>query len=196
VKQSIILVLLFVIFRNLTAQERTNHHKELYAQDSLIRLFVEKNPTKAITHAHIGYKQSLIHADSTNIAYFSTYLGVLHKRLSAYDSALYYYHIALEIQKKIHHTAGIAGSYNNIAFVYKLLGKYDLSVEYYLKALDENEKANNVKSQVTILNNIGNVFADQNQFQESFRTEFMLCLSFMKNYINLKIWKLLILRNT
>jgi len=169
VKQGTILVLLLFVFKGLTAQEHTNHQKEVYAQDSLIRLFVEKNPTKAITHAHIGYKQSIMHVDSINIAYFSMCLGVLHKRLSAYDSALYYYHKALEIQKKTHHTAGIAGSYNNIAFVYKLLGKYDLSVEYYLKALDENEKANNIKSQVTILNNIGNVFADQNQFQEALR---------------------------
>jgi two-component sensor histidine kinase/Tfp pilus assembly protein PilF len=168
VKQGIILTLL-TIFATGIAQEFSGYQKEIQTQDSLIKHFLEISPKQALLHAHTAYKQSILRTDSTNIAYFSMYLGVIHKRLSAYDSALHYYHKALEIQKKIKHTAGVAGSYNNIAFVYKLLGKYELSVDYYLKALSENEKSNNIKSQTTILNNIGNVFADQNQFSEALR---------------------------
>ncbi len=168
VKRCIILILL-AVFEVTIAQENLDYHKEIQIQDSLVKQFMEVSPKQALLYAHIGYKKSKAKLDSTNIAYFYMMIGVLHKRLSSYDSALYYYQKALEIQQKIHHTAGVAGSYNNIAFVYKLLGKYELSIEYYLKALAENEKANNIKSQITILNNIGNVFADQNQFNEALR---------------------------
>lgn len=164
-----ILLFLWIIVANTKAQQFASYQKNIQIQDSIIKILIETAPKEALLHAHTAYKQSILYTDSTNIAYFAMFLGVLHKRLSSYDSALYYYHKALEIQKRINHTAGIAGSYNNIAFVYKCLGKYELSVDYYLKALSENESSGNVKNQVTILNNLGNVFADQKQFTESLR---------------------------
>lgn len=167
--KQITLVILLTFFIDGVAQTPQNYQEEIKVQDSLIKYFIEVNPKQALTHAHVAYQQSVLHADSINIAYFCMYIGAIHKRLATYDSALSYYQKALDIQKKINHTAGVAGSYNNIAFVYKLSGKYALSMDYYLKALSENEKVGNIKSQVTILNNIGNLFADQNQFPEALR---------------------------
>ncbi|MDW8345911.1 MAG: tetratricopeptide repeat protein [Bacteroidia bacterium] len=149
--------------------QQASYTKQIHECDSLAKHYLEINPLQSLYYAHIAHKESIVQTDSANIAYFATLIGVAHKRLGNYDSALFYYQKNLQINQKQKYSAGIAGAYNNIAFVYKLMAKYDLSIEYYLKALAENEKSNHIKNQITILNNIGNVFSDQNQFKEAMR---------------------------
>lgn len=153
-------LLLFLWIPSVWAQKGVD--KRILYYDSLAIQHRDKAPDSTLKYLKKGLEIAKTVRDSENIAYFSNFLGVAYKRISKYDTAVYWYNEALFWNKKIRHKGGEGGVYNNLGFIYKIQGKYLLALKSYFNALTLAQETQNGKSETIILNNIGNVFADLN----------------------------------
>ena len=136
----------------------------IYAYDSIATIFKDVQPDSALKYAHAGLAIAVKINDSTNVAYYYTLIGVLHKNLAAIDSAVWYYEHAIIVQTGTRFYKGIAGNYNNLATVYKLAGKYSRSLYYYRKALGiMRDRYHDEGNTNVIYQNMADLFIEQGQ---------------------------------
>lgn len=95
----------------------------------------------------------------TNVeAYVYTFLGSVNRKLSEYDSAIFYYDRAIALQEQINFTAGIAGNLHNKASVYKSISRYDLAITNYLRALDYFGEQSDFTSLASLYTNLAELY--------------------------------------
>jgi two-component sensor histidine kinase len=166
------LLLFFIQFFRLQAQEselekrlaKASDAEKVFIYDEYAQKYKDTNPTQALSWAEKGLMVAQKVKDTASVAYYYTFIGVLHKNMGNYEEALMYYQKAIPINEQIKNLQGNAGIYNNIAFVYRLQGKYKKSLEFYLQALAFFENSNNTKHQSNVLNNIGSLYTDQKNY--------------------------------
>jgi two-component sensor histidine kinase len=166
------LLLFFIQFFRLQAQEselekrlaKASDAEKVFIYDEYAQKYKDTNPTQALSWAEKGLMAAQKVKDTASVAYYYTFIGVLHKNMGNYEEALMYYQKAIPINEQIKNLQGNAGIYNNIAFVYRLQGKYKKSLEFYLQALAFFENSNNTKQQSNVLNNIGSLYTDQKNY--------------------------------
>jgi two-component sensor histidine kinase len=166
------LLLFFIQFFRLQAQEselekrlaKASDAEKVFIYDEYAQKYKDTNPTQALSWAEKGLMVAQKVKDTASVAYYYTFIGVLHKNMGNYEEALMYYQKAIPINEQIKNLQGNAGIYNNIAFVYRLQGKYKKSLEFYLQALAFFENSNNTKQQSNVLNNIGSLYTDQKNY--------------------------------
>lgn len=88
--------------------------------------------------------------------------GILQYYKSNYDSALFYYIIALKIREKLDDKIGIAAAYNNIGMIYSKQNNMSMALDNYLKSLKIRESLNDKSGMANSYQSIGNIHLHQN----------------------------------
>ena len=140
------------------------------------------DPQKALKYTMIAkaMAESLVTnidtiADSTLFkALASSYnsIGIIHKNLGNYETALDYYIKSLTMREKLGNRRSVAGSYNNIGIVYKNLKSYEQALTYYQKALEINIESNNKLWTAFNYNNIGVAYQMLNEYDKALEANF------------------------
>ncbi len=92
-----------------------------------------------------------------------TLQGVSWVNRSDYQKTLYYYLQALDIAKKMGHSAALAIAYNNIGSIYHDKGDHANALDHYIKSLEFNEPM----QMGTTLNNIGTIYMNQENYSKA-----------------------------
>lgn len=106
--------------------------------------------TKALKNFFLKYQASAINN-----------MGFLENQHGDINKALYYFKKALEIQKQIGDTIGVAASLNNIGAMYKYQGRVSEALDYYHRALKLREAIQDKSGIAYSLNNIGHIYHNQ-----------------------------------
>jgi signal transduction histidine kinase len=124
------------------------------------------NEKKALSY----YKQSLAlklkNATPQSISASYNNIGISHKNLGDYDSALYNYKIAYDYALESKIPNAVFNPLVNLANLYKRLGQMDKAIAYYNKVLDIDEYLN-VRQQLDIRLNLGMAYNDGNEFNKA-----------------------------
>lgn len=120
----------------------------------LALLEYKQDPDMAIATAHKGRKLAENLKEKSLIADAYNNLGILHQKLSDYDSALYYYNATLKLNDD---SKVVADILDKIGVLYKELSMYDKSVQYHKDAMKLKETLGDKIGVAASLNNIGNV---------------------------------------
>lgn len=91
-------------------------------------------------------------------------IGIAHELKGDFDSALYHYHLALNVYDKPGLEQKAAGVMLNMGLVYRLAGETDSAIHYYEIALEIARKHNIEWLQAYVLHNIGTVYSQQDYF--------------------------------
>ncbi len=100
-------------------------------------------------------------ADSYN------FLGSLHFRKSAIDSAIFYYQKAADINKKLNNESALAKNLLNIGMAYRNLGEYEKTIELSLEAARVFDQIKDYKGMAIVQNMIGSVYFYQDRIEEA-----------------------------
>lgn len=93
--------------------------------------------------------------------------GVVFDITARYDSALYYYQLALEKSRITNYTVITAGVYNNIGMVHKNRGNYTEAIRTYYQALNIFKNHDDPKIVANIYNNLGLVYSELKQYNQA-----------------------------
>lgn len=93
--------------------------------------------------------------------------GSVYHDSKSIDSALIFYHKALDAELLFQDEKEITASFNNIGVVYYEADSIETALEKFNQALDYAEKKDNRRLQSLQLNNIGNIFFRQNKLDEA-----------------------------
>jgi len=147
---------------------RLSEAEQVFLYDEYAKKYRETNPKRSLEYCNKGLVLAEKVKDTSSVAYFYTFIGVLHKNMGNYEVALDFYKKAIPVNQLIKNIPGNAGIYNNIAFVYRLQGKYKNALEYYLKSLElfENEPKY-ARQKSNVLNNIGSLYQDQKNYKKA-----------------------------
>lgn len=94
------------------------------------------------------------------IALANNELAVNYNVLGNFDSAAYFYYIALRYFTKMGNQKAQSSVMTNISQVYKSKGNYVKAIEYLEKALSIQSKTNMLKAEGITLENIGSIFME------------------------------------
>lgn len=146
------------------AENDTSRVNALYSLGDSLR---HTNPRQAILYGKqaLGISQQLNFRNGISKAAILTGNGF--EKQGIYDSALYYYHIALETNKILNHKVNIGKSLNNIGIIYDLQGSYDNALYYYFHALEIWRLTNNNEGISISLNNIGIIYEMQGKYEKA-----------------------------
>lgn len=96
-------------------------------------------------------------------------LAVLYDRQDVPEKAIHFCENAIELQKEVNDSAGLAYSYHRMGLAYEGMKKYDQALEY-LKTSFEIRKKLNAKAQFgASLNGIGLVYMDKGEYQKALK---------------------------
>ena len=95
--------------------------------------------------------------------------GIEHINKGNLDSALVYFKISLELNKKVGDTLNIATSLNNIGYIFKSQDKLDEALKYYTESLELYKKFGNPPDIALSLNNIGSIYYNQGKLEEALK---------------------------
>ncbi|PKP17617.1 MAG: hypothetical protein CVU05_15225 [Bacteroidetes bacterium HGW-Bacteroidetes-21] len=112
-------------------------------------------PDSALKYCYKGMSCSERINDISDMAYFHTFIGVLFKNITLYDSAIYHFNKSIELNKKDDFEKGVAGSLNNLGQVYRLKGEYDKALNSYYSSLEIFEKFKDTLNIGELHSNIG-----------------------------------------
>ena len=148
--------------------QRTNDKSE---QITILHKLGENSLKANATTEAIGYhKQALQNSretnDTANIVKSLNYIGAIYWRTTNYDSAQYYYLIALEACND-NYTEDKARILNNLALTNQSMGRYAAAEKYYEDAKDNWLKVNNKRELASTINRIGSLYLTRNQFDSA-----------------------------
>lgn len=95
-------------------------------------------------------------------------MGIIHYRLSQFDSSLVFYRKSLPIRKKINDNEGIASLYNKMGIAHNQLFQLDSAIFYAFESLKIYEKLGQKQFVAANLNNIANLYKDTKQYQKAY----------------------------
>ncbi len=93
--------------------------------------------------------------------------GIIHYKLSNFDTSNTYYKKALVIRLKNKDTLGVGSLYNKMGIAYQRIFKMDSAIYYNTKALEIFESAKNEQYVALIKNNIANIYFNLKQYQKA-----------------------------
>lgn len=93
--------------------------------------------------------------DKENIAHCLYRIGIVNFHKSAYDSAIYYYSLALPVFKLTNNKKQMAMIYKNSGAAYQMIGNYQQALNRYHAALKISEELREVRQITDCYNNIG-----------------------------------------
>jgi two-component system, NarL family, sensor kinase len=93
--------------------------------------------------------------------------GIYHYRTSQYDSSLYNYGIAAELNTKIGNEEELSKNLVNISMCYRNLGDFEKTIEKALEAARIFDRMENFKGQALVYNMIGSVHYYQGKYEEA-----------------------------
>jgi len=104
--------------------------------------------------------------DSNEISETYNNIGTYYLYSSEFDSARYYYNIAINyLGPKLNSTT--ASLLNNIALAYQYEGNYEKSIDFYVQSLNIYEHLNDIRTAVLIYNNIGSLYKEIGYYKKA-----------------------------
>ncbi|MBO7594610.1 MAG: tetratricopeptide repeat protein [Salinivirgaceae bacterium] len=116
-------------------------------------------------HKH-AWQLSCETGDTANIVKSLNYIGAIYWRTTNYDSAQYYYLIALEACND-NYTEDKARILNNLALSNQSRGNYQEAEKYYNEALRNWQKTSNERELASTFNRIGSMYLSRNMFDSA-----------------------------
>lgn len=95
--------------------------------------------------------------------------GIIHYKLSNFDTSISFYKKALIIRIKNNDSAGIGSLYNKMGISYQRIFKMDSALYFNTKALEIFEKLKNRQYVALIKNNIANIFFNLKQYKKALK---------------------------
>ncbi|MFM7684206.1 MAG: CHAT domain-containing protein, partial [Bacteroidota bacterium] len=128
-------------------------------------------------------QQKILGNQHTEYANTLHLIGQIYSKMAVFDSALYYYNLALEIKRVSlgEDHSGLANTLNNIAVVYRNMGASEKALPIFERVLSIKEK-NHVgahRDVATIYTNLANQYKDLGRFKES-EEYYIKCLKMRK----------------
>lgn len=94
-------------------------------------------------------------------------LGMAHRALSDYRTALKYDQEALLLYTELHDGSGVSAMLTNIGIDYLNVSDYPNSLEYFFRALKFTDSIGNKNSVAIITENIGSIYFEQKKYNKS-----------------------------
>ena len=95
--------------------------------------------------------------------------GIIHYKLSNFDTANSFYKKALALRIKNNDTLGIGSLYNKMGISYQRIFKMDSAIFYNTKALEIYENINHTRYIALIKNNIANIYFNLKQYDKALK---------------------------
>lgn len=117
--------------------------------NSLARLSLQTAPEKSMQYARemfvfaVNRKNKLQEGMSLNI------IGIIHRNLGNYDSAMHYYNVSLKIREELNDKKGIGASHNNLGLLDFHRGNYSNAIEHFLVTLKIYESMTDSMGSIT-----------------------------------------------
>lgn len=83
------------------------------------------------------------------------------------DSAIVFYNLSLETNKKINYNPGIGTVLNNLAYIYQHQGNINKSIELYSEANELFKKSNYYEGLVSVVINLGDIYFNNDDFDKA-----------------------------
>ena len=96
-------------------------------------------------------------------------MGIAYKQLKRQDSALYYYHKAIELFASVNKKEDIYRAKNNIANIYRMEKQFDMALNIYFESNRYYKKVGRVISTITNYYNISTVYKDLKDYKTSMK---------------------------
>lgn len=132
----------------------------------LSKQLIGTDPDEAYRYAQQAKKLAVKLSKDSLLADAYVAMAVVFHNRSAYDSALYYYNHAINLQGD---NIKVSSSLNNIGVIYKELSNYDSAIVYHKQALVLEEIHGRDWGKAFTLNNIANVYLSQGKYDEALR---------------------------
>ncbi len=129
--------------------------------------FMYNNSAKSYEYATRSLRLSESISYERGITKALNLLGVVYDVRSSYDSALLYYHQALEHSIKLADNRGTGSAHNNIGLTYWNQGKRDQALYHYFKAVQDFSKINDTLNSANAFSNIGLLYWDKHKTNKS-----------------------------
>jgi signal transduction histidine kinase len=158
--------------------------------DSLLRFLSNiKDTTEArrIFNVAMNLANKLNHAEGTIGLYDA--IGVIHRNLSYYNTALVYHRKALEMAETSGNLKLKMKALNNIGVVYRRIDESKLAIDFHMDALKIAEKLNDPRNTCISLNSIGNIYVALGQYKQAltFFRRALVIETQQKNYWGISI---------
>ncbi len=116
-------------------------------------------------------------------------VGVIHRNLSNYSTALIYHRKGLELAESTGNLKLKMQALNNIGVVYRRLDESKLAIDVHMQALKIAEKLSDLRNTCISLNSIGNIYVALGQYQQalSFFRRALAIETQLKNYWGMSI---------
>ncbi|WP_298265479.1 tetratricopeptide repeat-containing sensor histidine kinase [uncultured Lutibacter sp.] len=93
--------------------------------------------------------------------------GIIHYKLSNFDTSISFYKKALLIRIKNKDSSGVGSLYNKMGISYQRIFKMDSAIYFNTKALEIFEKLKNIQYVALIKNNIANIYFNLKQYEKA-----------------------------
>lgn len=94
-------------------------------------------------------------------------LGAIYKNEKRFDSALYYFRSAYEVDSALNFVTSKAGSLENMGIVYKDLGQLDKALAMFERAIEIRKQLNQPQSNLGLYVNISNVYILNKEYDQA-----------------------------
>ncbi len=146
----------------LAAKETSEKNKALL-YSNVAEEFHFNMPDSAIKYCYVGMAYSIKNKDTSDLAYFHTFLGVLFKNIALYDSAIFHLNQSIVLSKLDGFEKGVAANLNNMGQVFLLKGDYDQALNSYYHSLQIFEKHKDTLNIGELHSNIGGLLVKINE---------------------------------
>lgn len=146
-------------------KQETSEKKQAFVLSEIAEAYYFNQPDSAIMYCHRGMAISTRMNDLSDMGYFNTFLGVLHKNRSNYDSALFYFEKAIEVNTKNQFDRGKAANLNNMGKTLTLKGDYEKALSCYYQSLKIFEEKNDTLNSGELHSNIGGLLLKLNDLK-------------------------------
>lgn len=140
--------------------------------NQLLRYYLNRNLDSAELIAAMGLKFAKNIQWHKAEAVFTAGFGEIHSSRGFYDSAMFYYELALRLNLKHGEKRNAASTYNNMASAASnLRADYNSAATYFFKALELAEEVKDSLLIATCLHNISGIYLAQEDFDKALRYE-------------------------
>lgn len=136
-----------------------NVHGTSLADIAAIYMETKQYPQARNTYLHLLEILPTLEFSKRNVSQLNNNLAGAYQYLQQYDSAYYYYRMAMKMDEANNDSALLAERKSNISEILIPMGKIDLALEYLLQSKEYNERNDMVDALWYNYSNLGNVYA-------------------------------------
>lgn len=144
--------------------EKARGDSKIEILEKLSNLYMAESPQKALETAHKAYYYATYTDNSSLLADTYCNLGSLLFQTSSFDSANYYFRLALKTCETNEQSAKVL---DNLGVLYKDLSNYDSALVFHNQALRLQQTLGNRDEVATCYKNIGNVYMQMSKFDDA-----------------------------